>query len=221
MVFSSLLLSAAIGVLFGPSDVTETMRKNLRGEPGYNDSVQAAIGMLIIISIFFSLFALIATFAAWAIVSSLNDVNAHAVIRSSIGLYTTNLPSFLVSMAIYSQFVWMALWLFVLLEDLTWAIPTVIVAITIFFHIQTVYSALGNVVMLTGAMGPKPIFKIDDEEAQLPFDLQDNLIDIAKEQLAKKIAVTAQYRPPDEGTLKVADTPQDTTTENQIAVKQM
>jgi hypothetical protein len=76
-----------------PCDVATTMRQNLNSnDPAAR--IQKVIGnLLLLISTFVTLFALMANFAAWMMVQSTSKENARAIISSSLGLlFATYLP---------------------------------------------------------------------------------------------------------------------------------
>jgi hypothetical protein len=103
-VFLSLLVSAEIGVLFSPSTIVEEVRKSL----GKNETntLEFWTGIVLCVSIFFSLSALLANFTSWSIFVVLSQENAATILRSSIGLYSAQMPSRLVISSIYVFFVW-------------------------------------------------------------------------------------------------------------------
>lgn len=89
-----------------------------------------------------------ATFYAWAIVSAISDSNAHAILRSSIGLYATQLPSWLIMCAIYTFFTWISLF-FLVITPAIWRLIILALTVISLVHIVSTYSALGNLIMKT------------------------------------------------------------------------
>jgi hypothetical protein len=176
MVFMSLLLSSEVGVLFSPSQPADRMRARLFA--GDVDTYDFWAGLLLCISIIVTLCTLVATFTAWAIVSPINGRNAHCIIRSSVGLYATQLPSRLIVLAIYLFLSWIVVFVFIMVPRPV-AIALTVCAITVFVHIVSVYSALGRLVMYTGAMADTQIFTDEEEDAMLPFELQFTLLKMA------------------------------------------
>eukprot|EP00978_Attheya_sp_CCMP212_P020238 scaffold57656_cov61-Attheya_sp.AAC.4 len=176
MVFMSLLLSSEVGVLFSPSLPADRMRARLFN--GDASTYDFWAGLLICISIIATLCTLVATFTAWAIVSTINAKNAHCIIRSSVGLYATQLPSRLTVLAIYLFLSWIIVFVFILVPR-SLAIALTTGAITVFVHIVSVYSALGRLVMYTGAMADTQILSDEEEDAMLPFELQFTLLKMA------------------------------------------
>jgi len=135
---------------------------------------------------------LLATFTAWAIISSVSDVNARCVLRSSIGLHASGLPSKTIVLALYTCLTWMTLFMWYLVPEV-WGITVTVCTISFLFHIITVYSALGKLIMYTGAMGPKRILEERVEEQMLPFELHDALVEKAIQRRKNKVRLSAQY----------------------------
>jgi hypothetical protein len=79
----SLLVSAEIGTFFSPSRIVSEVRVALREDE--RTTLEFWTGIVLIISIFFSVAALIANFTAWSIFSGLSKQNAAIILRSSIG----------------------------------------------------------------------------------------------------------------------------------------
>ena len=102
-VFLSLLVGAEIGVFFSPSQVVEDVRVEL--EQG-SSSLHYWTGIVLIVSIFVALSALLAYFSAWSTFAVLSNENTIAILRSSAGLYAAQLPSRLAIAAIYLFFTW-------------------------------------------------------------------------------------------------------------------
>jgi len=178
MVVLSLFLSTELSVLFSPSSPAHVVRLALADHNLRNYQFYA--GLLLCCCIMLTICALVATFTAWAIVSSLSDANAHCVLRSTLGLYACQLPSRLIVSSLYVFLSWVILFLFVLLPNI-WAVVLTVLGLMIFFHIVSVYSSLGKVIMYTRAMGKDKIFEGSEEEELLSFDLYTRLIYRAKE----------------------------------------
>jgi hypothetical protein len=103
-VFLSLLVSAEIGVFFSPSNVVEIVRKAL--EMNETRTLEFWTGIVLCVSIFFSISALLANFTSWSIFVVLSQENSATILRSSIGLYSAQMPSRLVVLSIYLFFTW-------------------------------------------------------------------------------------------------------------------
>jgi len=191
MVFMSFLLGTELNVLFNTCEISIHMRESLLHHS--HDKLDFWIGIIIIISVFLTLLTLMTIFTAWGMVGSVSDANAHAILRSSIGMYAAELPSLLIVMALYSFVIWVGMFLFVLLPHI-WSIVLLVLVALLFFHIVTVFSALGRVIMHTGAMGSLPIFDSDFEQNLLPRGLHKNLLTKATAELAMGTSVTRQYR---------------------------
>lgn len=191
MVLLSLFLGAELSVLFNGSQSATLMRMHMRRQD-YSE-ISFWIGDVIFLSVFLTLSAILSTFTAWGMVSSISDCNMHCLLRSSIGQYVTQLPSRLLVTALISFFLWVVLYLFVMLPGILGKI--LFVATTcLFFHIVIVYSAFGRLILHTGAMGEKRIFDSDFEKKLLPSGLHISLLIKATEQQRKNTHASAQYR---------------------------
>jgi hypothetical protein len=103
-VFLSLLVSAEIGVFFSPSSIVEVVRKAL--EKNETNTLEFWTGIVLCVSILGSISALLANFTSWSIFVVLSQENSATILRSSIGLYSAQMPSRLVVLSIYLFFVW-------------------------------------------------------------------------------------------------------------------
>mmetsp|Transcript_29443 Transcript_29443/g.70783 ORF Transcript_29443/g.70783 Transcript_29443/m.70783 type:complete len:539 (-) Transcript_29443:106-1722(-) len=192
MVFMSLLLSTELGVLFNSSSITSSVRKEL--QDGQHWSLSFWAGLMIIISSLLTILSLISTFTAWAMVNSVNANNAHCIFRSSIGQYAAELPGRLIVCSIYSFLISFVIYFFLLLPIGIWSILLLVATVFLFVHIVSVFSALGRVIMHTGAMGDERIFTPDFEELLLPHTLHSNLLAKSKANLENKTSIVRQYR---------------------------
>lgn len=100
----SLLVSTEIGVFFSPSTIVEAVRQAL--EKDESSTLEFWTGIVLCVSIFFSISALLSNFSAWSIFVVLSSENSATILRSSIGLYSAQLPSRLVIASIYLFFLW-------------------------------------------------------------------------------------------------------------------
>jgi hypothetical protein len=192
MVFMSLLLSTELGVLFNSAGVTTVVRQSLRQQAHHTVSFWA--GIAIIISAIFTLLSLISTFTAWTMVSAISDVNAHCILRSSIGQYAAELPGRYIVASIYSFLIWFSLFLFLLLPIGFYSYLLLLIVICLFVHTITAFSAFGRVIMHTGAMGSTRIFDKEYESCLQPHSLHTNLLTKAKANLGNKTSIIRQYR---------------------------
>jgi hypothetical protein len=192
MVFMSLLLSTELGVLFNSSHITTEVREHLRA--GNHLSISFWAGFMIICSTLLTLFSLISTFTAWAMVNAVDEANAHCIFRSSIGQYAAELPGRFIVCSIYSFLISFLLFLFLLLPFGIWSITLLVVSVALFIHVVAAFSAFGRVIMHTGAMGKARIFDPNYEAHLLPHSLHADLLNKAKANLANKTSVIRQYR---------------------------
>lgn len=192
MVFMSLLLSTELSILFNSAGVTTEVRKELR--EGNHESVSFWAGFMIIISAILTVLSLISLFTAWGMVNSIDEVNAHCIFRSSIGQYAAELPGRLIVCSIYTFLVAFMMFFFLLLPIGPWSILLLAVTVFLFVHIVTSFSALGRVIMHTGAMGKTRIFTQDYEDSLLPHSLHTNLLAKAEANLSHNASIIRQYR---------------------------
>ena len=190
MTMMSLLLSAELGVLFNSSTITTTMREKMMQQD--HSDLKFYIGLLITTSVFLTLACLLSTFVAWSMVSAVSSTNAHAMLRSSIGQYVTQLPSRLLVGSVYCFILWMFLWLLELLPGI-WSKILITAFAALFIHIITTLSSFGKPMMLSGAMGSERIFDEEFEQALLPSGLHTAMLLKANERQKRRLTVTAQY----------------------------
>ncbi|GAX23672.1 hypothetical protein FisN_12Hh246 [Fistulifera solaris] len=191
MVFLSLLLSTELSVLFNSAVVTTDVRHALE-EESYH-TVAFWIGIFIIVSAILSLLGLVATFTAWGMVSAVNEVNAHCVLRSSIGQYVAELPGNLIVGSIYTFSIWLILFFFLLLPVGFSSLLLLGITLGLFLHIITVFSAFGRIIMHSGAMGSNRIFASGFESTLSPCSLHGNLLAKARDTLYNGFSIRRQY----------------------------
>jgi hypothetical protein len=180
------------GVLFNSAHVTTEVRQNLVNSQ--HGTISFWAGLLIIVSALFTILSLISTFTAWAMVSSIDDNNAHCVLRSSIGQYAAELPGRLIVCSIYSFLISFMLFFFLLLPIGFWSILLLVCTTGLFFHVVSVFSGFGRIIMHSGAMSKQRIFSPEYEEFLVPESLHANLLKKAKCNLAHNTSIIRQYR---------------------------
>lgn len=190
-VFLSLLFSTEMAVIYSPSQPANDIREAMANER--INSVEYWAGIAVCTSIFFSVSALVANFTAWSVFSSLSRQNAPIVLRSNVGLYAAQLPMRLVLAATYLFLSFVGLTWWVVMPSLAAFILTVGGALLI-FHIVTTFSAIGRVVMLTGAMAEVPIIPEEEEINLSPPELSDVLVQRARLARRMNVDVMKQYR---------------------------
>lgn len=188
-VFLSLLMSSEIAILFSPSEPADIVRTALKN---MDLSVNFFAGLILCVSIVIAVAALYATFSAWAIVSTVSDGNTHTVIRSSLGLYCCSLPSRLIVCSIYFFLCHLFLYFFVLMPVQIAPVVTAF-GIILIFHISSTYSAMGRIIIETGAMGEEEIFTPQEETAKTPDELLQGLILRLEAAREAKVPVELQY----------------------------
>jgi hypothetical protein len=180
------------GVLFNSAHVTTEVRNNLVNSQ--HGTISFWAGLLIIMSALSTILGLISTFTAWAMVSSIDDVNAHCVLRSSIGQYAAELPGRFIVLSIYSFLISFMLFFFLLLPVGFWSFLLLVCTSGLFFHVVSVFSGFGRIIMHSGAMSKQRIFSPEYEEFLVPESLHSNLLKKAKCNLAHNTSIIRQYR---------------------------
>ena len=149
-VFLSLLVSSEIGILYSPSKPADRIREALieerYGEPEY------WTGLFVCLAIFFSVAALISNFTAWSVFMSLSNENAPIILRSTLGLYAAQLPSRLVTCAIYLFLCVVLLSCWVIMPDNA-ALFLVCFGLVLLFHIINTFSSISRIVIHSGTYG--------------------------------------------------------------------
>jgi len=189
-IFLSLLTSTEIGILFSPSAPTDFMREQLINSAYTEWGFYA--GLSLCFGVFLTICALYTNFVAWGIVANIGPKNVHAIFRSSIGMYAINLPYRLIVLSIYLFFL-SFIFLMGLLMPIGGALIIVICFVILMLHITSTYSAVGRIMMDTGAMGDA-VFRRSEEERMTPYELDDALLD--KVGLARKanVPLNRMYR---------------------------
>eukprot|EP00536_Pseudo-nitzschia_multiseries_P000132 jgi/Psemu1/317241/estExt_fgenesh1_pm.C_30007 len=192
MVFMSLLLSTEFGVLFNSSDITKQVRENLA--EAHWDTVGFWAGLFIIVSALFTILSLISTFTFSAMISAIDEANAHCILRSSIGQYATELPGRLIVGSIYTFLISFMSFFFLLLPVGYFSFCLLLGTVGLFVHVVSVFSSFGRVIMHTGAMSKVRIFSNEYEESLVPHSLHSNLLAKAKCNIQNNISIIRQYR---------------------------
>lgn len=148
MVFMSLLLGAALSVLFNSNMVMTEIRKDMRENKC--GSLSFWTGFTMLVSVILTILSIISTFTAWGMVNAISDANAHAVLRSSIGLYVAELPGRFIVASIYCFLIWIVMLCRIMLPLGYWSLFVVIVTLGLFFHVVVVFSAFGRIIMHSG-----------------------------------------------------------------------
>lgn len=192
MVFMSLLLSTECGVLFNSAAVTAQVRQDLV-EAHWN-TVSFWAGLFLIVSALCTILSLISTFTFTAMISAIDEANAHCILRSSIGQYTTELPGRLIVGSIYSFLISFMSFFFLLLPLGYFSICLLLLTVGFFVHVVSVFSSFGRIIMHTGAMSKDRIFSSKYEESLVPHSLHSNLLSKARCNIANNISIIRQYR---------------------------
>ena len=192
MVFMSLLLSIELAILFNSAPITTLVRHQLLDGDHWSLSFWA--GLFIILSALLTILSLISTFTAWSMVNAVDEQNAHCIFRSSIGQYAVELPGRLIVGSIYSFLISFILYFFLLLPFGRWSIMLLVTTVVLFVHIVSTFSALGRVIMHSGAMGKSRIFTPEYEEHLLPQSLHSNLLAKSRANLENNTSIIRQYR---------------------------
>jgi len=184
---ATLLLSAEVSVLFSPSDVLEVVRTEALNENG----LSFGIVLVMLLDIVATLGTILATFTAWGTVGAVSDRNIHAITRSAIGLYATQLPTTLLMFSFYLFCAWVTMLLYKLVPN-KFAIFITALLVFMTWHIVSTFSIFGRIILHSNAMSEIAIFPREEEEEMMPVPLFENLLEKTKENLDIPIAI--QYR---------------------------
>lgn len=196
MILLSLLLTASISIFFNSSQELSEMRIILGRQSATNlTHLKFWTGLLVLLDIFVTLLGLVTTFTLWCMISAISDVNAHCIIRSSLGQYAISLPPRLVVGSLYIFLLWTLLFVLELVaHPLSWMLVTTVV---LFFVLAIIIplSALGRLILHTGGMANRPILPEELEHQLLPSGLYSSLLLRATHrQRRNPYDVTRQYR---------------------------
>ena len=187
----SLLVASQVGTLFSPSQPTQTARTAL-AQLYYRDASFWAC-LALCLSLILSLLALLATLSAWALFNAVGTKNVHIIFRSSMCLPAAALPVRMATISIFFYFVWVSLFWYVIAANYI-AIPLSAMSMICFFVVVSTYSAVGRVIMYSGALGTERIMDYDEEGDMDGTELATALVEkcvVAKE---ANIPVSHQYR---------------------------
>jgi hypothetical protein len=222
MVLLSLLLATETSVFFSASPTLSDLRQTLNIWDEQNDTAAKKgilpfwIGFFLLLNICVTISGILATFSTWNVVAAISDANAHCLLRSSLGQYTTTLSPRLVVASLYLFFWWFLLFVVQLIFGgydnhstngkslfrellgkhwhlvLLWALFLVAVTM-LFFSIVVPLSAFGRLVLHTGAMAEQPVLSESLQVELLPRGLHAGLVIAAHHSRRKGTAVTLQY----------------------------
>ena len=149
-------------------------------------------GLSLLMGIFLSLTTIFATFSAWGMMSAVQDCNAHSVLRSSIGLYATQLPLIFFVASFINFMLWLCIFFEIILSSHV-GIASVTVLLLLHSHIIITYSIFGRVILHSNSMSTIAIFGDKKEEEKLrPHELFEKLLVMARRN--RKVDVMVQYR---------------------------
>ncbi|KAL7539420.1 hypothetical protein ACHAWF_006404, partial [Thalassiosira exigua] len=191
MVFMSLLLGTEIGVLFSPSKPADAFRLALQNKSWNQLNFWAAI--LLCTSIGLTLSTLVANFTAWAIIGAVSPHNAHAILRSSVGLDAAQFPARLVILSIYCFVGWIVMFMFTLLP-LVAGIVIAVCTVSMIGYIVILYSSFGRLVIYSRAMRHREIFDGEEDNHMSSKRLFEELLKMAEKEKAKGSPLPLYYR---------------------------
>mmetsp|Transcript_34239 Transcript_34239/g.49725 ORF Transcript_34239/g.49725 Transcript_34239/m.49725 type:complete len:352 (-) Transcript_34239:558-1613(-) len=218
MVFLSLLLSVEVGVLFSPSDICTAIRcsmnnhctnRPIAGHLGYetddeiaghlayetdDEILTSTIGIVLVCNVVVTMIGILATFTAWGLLSAVGDDNTHFIVRSSVGLFATQLPSRLLISSLYMFLCWMIMILFELLPNDYWAISIAVFAVVLTLFVVSLYSSLGRLIIHTKAMNSQSMFNVESVDKMNPFELTEHLVALTRRRQTTGKSASETYR---------------------------
>jgi hypothetical protein len=132
-------------------------------------------------------------FTAWSVISTISDENSHVLLRSTIGLYSAQLPVILVTWVLFSFVLTIDLLLFILMPW-QWAFSLTFLNALVFLHLASTYSALGRIILDNRAMGHEKIIPDETAEAMEPYKLFKELLKNRGTSKEAQMSITQQYR---------------------------
>ncbi|CAB9498941.1 expressed unknown protein [Seminavis robusta] len=190
----ALIINTNLAILYNPSEVGDEIRAGLKA--GDWRTMGFWIGIASSISLFLSVFALIANYTAYSIFNSLSTQNAPIILRSSIGRYTWQKSGDLVNHSMKSLFVVAALSYIEIAQPGPLGATFATIWAALLFWCLLTTTSLGHTIIHTGAMGHDPILRQSVEENMGPDQLSDHLLhqmDLARK---AKIPLNYQYQIP-------------------------
>jgi len=189
----SLLVSTQIAVMFSPSEPTQKARDAMANlEWGL---VSFWAGTFLAISIIFSICSLLATLSAWAIFNAVGNDNSHIILRSTMCQNAAALPVRLALLSIYNFFIWLNLFWHVIAQR--WmALVLSLFCLLFVIYVTSMYSAVGRVIMYSGALGDEDIMGKNDayKESMTGQNLANALTEKVKLAKEANIPVNMQYK---------------------------
>ena len=189
-VFLSLLMATEIGILFSPSPPADLFRDKLKNS--LFDTWGYYSGLFLCLAVFFTVCALYTNYVAWGIIANIGRDNVHTILRSTIGSYAVQLPQGLIVLSIYFFFITFVCLLGILMPHVA-ALVISVCFILLMIHITSTYSALGRIIMDTGAMGDRVFFD-KEEDRMSPNDLYGALLEKVKAARNSDIPVNRIYQ---------------------------
>mmetsp|Transcript_20710 Transcript_20710/g.37173 ORF Transcript_20710/g.37173 Transcript_20710/m.37173 type:complete len:187 (-) Transcript_20710:390-950(-) len=165
---ATLLVGSQVATLFSPSRPTEKVRTALE-EMSYS-TIEFWTGFALCWSIISSILTLLSMLTAWSLCGAIGRNNAHIFLRSSLALYDISLPIRLAHLSIFMFFLWINLFFHVIMP---WPVstPLSVTCAICFYFLITMYSAVGRMLMHSGAMGEESILEESEHEEMGPVDL--------------------------------------------------
>jgi len=140
-----------------------------------------------------TLSSLVANFTAWAIIGSIGSHNAHAILRSSIGLSASELPARLVISSIYLFVCWVLIFMGILLPNV-FGLIVALIPVVLIGYIVVIYSSLGRLIIYSKAMRQQSIFVESEEHTMTPRRLFEELVKKAEKEKERSAPLPLYYR---------------------------
>ena len=112
---------------------------------------------------------------------AISDRNIHALARSAIGLYASQIPTTLLFCSFYTFLMSMVLLFYKIVPPDSYAVALTVLAGVLTWHITTTFSVFGRIILHSNAMSEFAIFAKEEEDTMLPVPLFENLLMKAKE----------------------------------------
>lgn len=98
-IFISVILSAEIGMISSPASLSAEVREALAAS---SFTLAYWTGIVLSFAVLIAIGAITANYSAYAVFAVISDENLHIVAKSSIGFYAAQLPTYLITLVLYT-----------------------------------------------------------------------------------------------------------------------
>ncbi|CAJ1954472.1 unnamed protein product [Cylindrotheca closterium] len=191
-IFLSVILSAEIGMLTSPANLSAEVRDALATS---SYTLAYWTGIVVSFATLVAIAAITANYSAYAVFAAISNENLHIIAKSSIGFYAAQLPSYLIVLVLYTFLSTITLFWVLAMPRLVTAVMTTCSGLFLVYIISA-YSALGTLVMSSGSMRRQTIIGSNVEDEMTPHQLSDELLYQKRKNMRRRLSIVDQYRTP-------------------------